>query len=81
MSIRGIGIEGVASTIGSIGRTSFVVDKEMLILTLQHRFQASVEEVEEAIRQAKLVNVITEIDNKIYLVTENETKNKTRSNQ
>ena len=70
MSIRGIGVEGVVSEIGALGRTKFTVDRGELVKSIQHRFQASAEEVEYAIKQAKEVNVVRESNNKLYLVME-----------
>jgi hypothetical protein len=67
-SIRGIGVEGVASEIGALGRTHFSVDRNELTRRLCHRFQASVAEADDAIRQAQEVNVVREAEGKIILV-------------
>ncbi|MFA5135359.1 MAG: hypothetical protein WC505_06275 [Patescibacteria group bacterium] len=69
-AIRGIGIEGVVSEIGAIGRTEFSVDRGELVQSLRHRFQASAEEVESAIRQAREVNIVVEAGGKVSLVLE-----------
>jgi hypothetical protein len=70
MAIRGIGIDGVASEIGVLGRTDFSVNRGELVKSLEYRFQASTAEVESAIDQAKEVNVITESGDKVCLVVE-----------
>ena len=70
MAIRGIGVEGVASEIGALGRTDFTVNRTKLVGRLQRRFQASAEEAESAIQQAKDVNVVTEAGDQVSLVME-----------
>ena len=70
MAIRGIGVEGVASEIGALGRTEFTVDRKKLVERIQRRFRASAEEAESAIQQAKEVNVITESGDQVSLVME-----------
>lgn len=68
MVYRGIGIEGVASEIGALGRETLRVEREKLVAGLCRRFKASVEEAESAIRQAKDVGVVTEEQNQVQLV-------------
>jgi hypothetical protein len=68
VSRRAIGVDGVASEIGALGRTTFTVDRDALVSSLQRRFYATVDEAESAINQAKKVNVVVESDNKISLV-------------
>jgi len=71
MAIRGIGVEGVASEIGALGRTTeFTVNRKKLVERLQRRFQASAEEAESAIQQAIDVNVVAEAGDQISLVME-----------
>lgn len=65
---RGIGVEGVASEIGALGRAAVTVNRTKLVERLQRRFRASAEEAESAIQQAKDVNVVTEAGNLVSLV-------------
>ena len=65
---RGIGVEGVASEIGALGREALAVERERLVRGLCYRFTASIEEAESAIKQAEDVGVITEVRGQIVLI-------------
>lgn len=73
MAIRGIGIEGVASEIGALSRQDFVVKRHILVKGLCRRFQASLEEVEDALTKAQRANVIRAVGDNIHLVTDSDT--------
>lgn len=72
MTTRGIGVEGVSSEIGALGRKSMKVDKEILISSLCRSFQASREEAENAINRALKVNAIKEVGNDICITVPKE---------
>lgn len=63
MSIRGIGIEGVASEIGALGRMERPVSREELIRGLMRRFKAEEWEAREAIQKAVQSGAVAENEN------------------
>lgn len=72
-AIRGIGVDGVASEIGALGRYQkdpFRVNEQDLIVSLMKRFKAERWEAREAIWQAIEVNVVKRENRFIILVVE-----------
>lgn len=69
MAIRGIGVEGVASEIGALGREKLEVEEEKLINRLCRRFEDERREAYSAINQALDCNVVDreERDGKFFI--------------
>lgn len=67
---HGIGVEGVASEIGALGREKFSVQYDELIFGLCQRFDVCLDEAENAVREAERVGVIKNIHGIIHLVVQ-----------
>lgn len=67
--IRGIGVEGVASEIGALGRhtSTFRVARQDLVDSLMRRYNAPQADAEAAIRKAVAAGVVYETDGMVIL--------------
>jgi hypothetical protein len=64
----GIGLEGLASEIGALGRKSLAVERKTLVRGLCRRFGTTTEEAENAISRARDLGAVKESGNVVRLL-------------